>query len=181
MTLVLTALLLALPVDARPNTVPADEDTSRPLVALHGASSRITATRYLRVTDAKEWRSLWLEHLGVTPGGLEDLAAEVPEIDFDRCMVIALFTGSRWNSRGISCEGIIERDAELLVRFDQLSYQTSGPDGGGEKVQPFGVFVLPRSECRVVLEENVQGLKDNPPKWKRQAEIPVLGSNKRED
>ena len=50
----------------------------------------------------------------------------------------------------------------LRVRFDHKSYQTSGPDGGGERVQPFGMFVIPRTDKPIVLEENTQGLIGKP-------------------
>jgi len=182
MTSLIAAMLITLPAFAiQERPAAAGERASMPLVALHGAESHIADAQFRRVTSAKEWRSLWLEHLNVPAGGIEDLAAEVPEVDFERCMVIAIFTGKGWNSHGVRCEGVLEREGQIVVRFDQRSYQTAGPDGGGVRVQPFGAFVLPRSEKPVVIEENVQGLKDHPDKWKQRAEFEALRAQPREN
>jgi hypothetical protein len=142
----------------------------RPLVAFSGAKSRIEKAECRRVTGRKEWTDLWLRHVGADPARQDDFYNEagVPEIDFDACMVVAVFQGGSWNSAGVEVVSIDEDDARLLVRFDQ----TEGPGGGGVRVNAFGVFVLPRSAKPVVLEENVQNLIGEPPVWKERARLP---------
>ena len=113
---------------------------------------------------------------------------QVPTIDFDRCMVIAVFRGAGWNSSGISAVSISDTD-RVVFRFDDRSYQTSSDfttdgklnvdtddDRGGNKVTPFGIFVVPRSEKELVLENNVQNLKGRPPVWKEVARFPSTAS-----
>ncbi|MCC7292708.1 MAG: hypothetical protein IT449_11675 [Phycisphaerales bacterium] len=134
-----------------------------------GADSRIEKPEYLRITTAEEWAKVWHEHKGTTPmnGGHGDLA--VPRIDFSACFVIAVFQGKSFNSNGVQVVSAAEDHGRMRVRFDDLSYQTMGPDGGGVEVSAYGLFVLQKASKPVVLEEDVQGLIGQPPKWKERA------------
>jgi hypothetical protein len=66
---------------------------------------------------------------------------------------------------------VTDEAAQRVVRFDHKSYQTAGPGGGGERVTPFGFFVMPRTAAPIVLEENVQSLIGKPPEWKERARL----------
>ena len=90
----------------------------------------------------------------------------MPEVDFTHCEVVAVFAGDGWNSDGIQAISIVEEPDYRRFRFDHLSYQTEGPDGGGRRVAAYGFFVLPRTDLPLVLEENVQPLIGEPPVWK---------------
>lgn len=147
-----------------------------PAVRWSGAQSRIQDTRYLRVSTKEAWAELWERHVGGKPVASGDPGDVLPEIDFAKWMVIAVFQGSGWNSNGVRVESLQEHDDRLLLRFDDKSYQTSGPNGGGVRVTAFGLFVLPRSGKPVVLEENTQGLIGKPPKWTRRARLDALKS-----
>jgi hypothetical protein len=95
-------------------------------------------------------------------------AVGVPVIDFDRFEVVAYFRGDSWNSIGEYGESIQPGPDQVLIRYDSMSYQTAGPDGGGVKVKPFGIWVIDRSDRSIAMEENVQSLIGQPPIWKEQ-------------
>lgn len=172
--IVIAILALALPgclitTDAGADGAPGPDGLpGKPYVALSGHDSAITERRCVRVTDAETWAALWKEHRGEK---LETNASgwpTTPVIDFERCMVIAVFRGESWNANGEYVESIEEVDRHVRLRFDSHTFQTSGPDGGGVRVTPFGIWVIARTEKPIVIEENVQGLIGQPPKWKEQ-------------
>ena len=138
-----------------------------PTVSFIGSNSRIETRRYERHTDQKSFAALWIEHTG-------DKKALAPEVDFKRCMVVAAFDGKSWNSNGVYVVSIDENKERVRVRIDERTYQTSGLDGGGVRVTPFGIFILDRSTKPLVLEENVQNLIGGEPKWKERARFPKL-------
>lgn len=120
-----------------------------------GPDSKINTARGVIVTKGADWKSLWAEH---APGEVP------PEIDFDLEMAIALFAGSTWNSRGYYVEYFLRGDNDgVVMRVNQRSYQSSG---GADRVTPFGIFVIPRTEHTVIVEENVQDLIGKAPLWK---------------
>ncbi len=149
-------------------------DARRPLLTLTGPKSFVETAEAHRARSAAEFEKLWLRHAGKTENDAFYNAAGVPDIDFDRCMVIAVFQGMGWNSAGLRVEALIEEEGRILLRFDDKSYQTEGPDGGGVRVTAYGFFVLPRSDKPVVVEEDVQDLIGAPPKWKERARFAAI-------
>lgn len=149
-----------------------------PLVGVWGAKSAIKERSYARVTNAEDWTALWLRHVGADAAKHSPYynAEGVPDVDFTRCMVVAICQGERWNSAGVRVVSVSEDDERVLVRFDDRSYQTAGegPDGGRVAATAFGLFVLPRSAKAVVLEEDVQNLIGQPPRWKERARFDAL-------
>ena len=89
-------------------------------------------------------------------------------------MVIAVFQGSGWNSAGLNAVAVLEDKEGIVLRFRDKFYQTMGPgpDGGGQQTTVYGFFVLSRSGKTVVLEEDVQNIKGQPPVWKKRAGLP---------
>jgi len=158
-------------------------EKNKPVVALHpcvvltGADSHVSKVGYHRITSMKDWAELWQKHKGQRRGEKYDLYYNplgLPLVDFKRYMVIGIFQGSGWNSAGLKAVSVSQEKDRIVFRFDDKSYQTQGPDGGGEKVRVYGFFVLPRSSKPVTLEENVQGLKGKPPVWKERVTFPKL-------
>jgi len=148
-----------------------------PCVALAGADSRVSEPSYHRVTSLKEWTEIWKKHKGLKQGEKYDLfynLAGLPLVDFERYMVIAIFQGSRWNSAGLEAVSVSEQRNRIVFRFNDKSYQTAGPDGGGKQVTVYGFFVVPRSTKAVVLEEDVQNLIGKSPVWKERIAFPKL-------
>lgn len=146
-----------------------------PLVTFVGADSKIATSRCERITNSDQWAALWLEHTGQPKQGRTFdwfyNREQVPEVDFEQCQVLAVFQGSCWNSAGVRVVEIQADAKGTLVRFDDKPYQTEGPDGGGERATPFGMFVLPRRPGPIVLEENVQILSGQPPQWQQRATL----------
>ena len=90
--------------------------------------------------------------------------------------------GDKLRFEALSDSALFETDPELkirvsydkdarTIRFDDKSYQTEGPNGGGKRVSPFGFFVLPRTELPIVLQQNVQSLIGEPPQWQERARL----------
>lgn len=138
---------------------------SKPLVGWSGARSGVDDKQILRITSAQQWADVWSRHVGEKLEKNRFGQAQAPEIDFDVCMVVAIFEGRTWNSDGLRLEPITEDDDHILLRFGHLSYQTFGPDGGGVRVTPFGIYVLPRSAKPLVVEKDTNNLIGKPPVW----------------
>jgi hypothetical protein len=137
---------------------------SQPIAAYYGADSHVRKTEYRLVTTAKAWRDVYTKHVGKQPAEWLDTPLN---FDFSKVMVVAIFQGQSWNSSGVTAT-YEELSDTVRVRFDDLAYQTEGPDGGGVKCTAFGFFAIPRVAGKpVTLEENVQGLIGEPPIWKR--------------
>lgn len=148
-----------------------------PCVALTGADSHVSERGYFRITTLKDWTRIWQEHKGLKQNEEYDVYSDpagLPLVDFERFMVIAVFQGRSWNSAGLRAVSIVEEQERIVFRFDDKSYQTAGPDGGGKQVSAYGFFVIARSTKAVVLEENVQGLIGKAPVWKERITFPKL-------
>ena len=140
----------------------------RPYVSFGGHYSLITERQFVRITTAEQWQKLWDRHRG------EDIPrnalgwSAIPQVDFDTCLVVAFFRGNAWNTNGEFVVEMADRHDAVRIRFDSSTFQTAGPDGGGVRVTPFGMWVIPRTGKAIVIEENVQGLIGREPKWKEQ-------------
>ena len=146
-------------------------------VALSGDDSRCTERSYHRVTSMQEWVQIWQKHKTGEASREYDLYFDelgLPLVDFDGYMVIAIFQGSGWNNAGLKAVSITEEEDRVLFRFDNKTFQTAGPDGGGRKVTVYGFFVIPRSSKAVVLEENVQDILGDPPEWQERTRFEKL-------
>lgn len=167
---VTTVVVVALAQPRRGPQEPQRPDEVAPvgaLVSLHGPRSEFPEEAFVRVMNAAEFREMWGRHMGDDAAAARATRA-YPEVDFERCMVVAYFRGESVNSDGERIESIDRVGGMLRIRFDSMQYQTFGaaPDGGRVECTPFGVWVLPRDEGPIVIEENVQGLIGRPPQWK---------------
>jgi len=99
-------------------------------------------------------------------------------VNFDKCMVVAIFQGKSWNSNGVTCYSVQDQGDTVLFRFDEDTYQTMsaepGGNGGGVNVTAYGIFVLPRTTKPLIIEENVQNVIGQPPNWKERAKFDAL-------
>jgi hypothetical protein len=144
-------------------------NATQPLMALTGKKSKVTKGKYRRVESAEAWKALWLEHQTGSPKPRE-VPPDMPfvEIDFTRCMVIAVFEGKGINCAGFKAHSVTETESNLLLRVSPRGIQSGVP---GVDTTAWAVFVLPRSTKPVVIEENVQRWKDRPPVWEKCAEL----------
>lgn len=151
------------------------------LVSMHGPHSAFPETRYVRVMDAETFATMWAMHVGDDPDDNFRASRAYPEIDFTRCMVIAYFRGPSINNDGEIIDSVTPTGGGIRIRFDSLTYQTASGFGHtdpakepnraafrGDACRPFGIWVLPRDEGEVIIEENTQGLLGQPPVWTRQ-------------
>lgn len=130
---------------------------------LDGDDSQITESEALRILSGDDWKDLWTRH-----GGEE---GDLPEVDFDERMIVAIFLGKSWNCRGIRAEAF-ESDGEMVIRYRRRSYQTIG---GGNEVTPFGFLEMPRFGGKVILQLNVQRYIGGPPVWRTMHELDPVG------
>lgn len=129
-----------------------------------GADSSMTRPSVEFVTDIDRWETLWSQHRVVPENSR---AIPVPAVDFENEIVLAVFRGKSTNSRGYQVVEILQGALEYIVRIEESTYQTTGPDGGGVDVTPYGLFVLPRVDRFVALEVNVQYSKNRSNLWSR--------------
>src|SRR5688500_16578533 len=98
------ALILSVPPLLRA-TAPGVMAPSVPLVQLTGHDSQRTKPGFFLVRADQPWRRLWAEHCGKpTDDGMSMARHVAPKIDFDRCLVVAYFAGSKVNSDGAVVE-----------------------------------------------------------------------------
>jgi hypothetical protein len=116
---------------------------------------------------------MWLEHQTgsakpeKTP---RDLTAA--EVDFTRCIVIAVFEGDGFACAGFKVHSVTETAARVILRVNPLYYQTGIgiPPGGPEPSDnrfdfnsaAWGIVVLPRTEKPVVVERTTSTIGDPP-------------------
>lgn len=146
---------------------------TKPYFAMSGPNSAIDYRAFAVIRDQETFDLMWQKHKG---DGIERAGQGwplSPDVDFDSCMVVALFRGDSVNCNGEQIESIHEHEDHLEVRYDSVTYQTASFDGKdrGNAVTPYGIFVVPRVDKKVHLVENVQGFIGQPPKWERQAII----------
>ncbi len=144
--------------------------TIRPAVAIFGNDSAFKTRAYEVAVDAQSWKAIWAKSLGIET--TEAYGKKAPmEVDFSKYVVLAVFQGEGWNSNGVKCVELTLAGDVLTLRYDDMSFQTAGPNGGRVPVSPFGFFVVEKGAEEFVFEENVQALKSDPAKWKEQARI----------
>jgi hypothetical protein len=126
-----------------------EADASRPVLVLTGADSH-DRTGFHRVATYAALQELWLRHLGKT----EDdryRGSGIPAIhvDFDKYMVAVIVQVERRTSRGLEIVSVREQDDAVVLRYRNLSYQTSGPPGAGPPPVPVtGAYVRGPAEVR---------------------------------
>jgi hypothetical protein len=168
-------VVLAAAVAASPSPPsPVDDQPVRsiaPYVTWTGSYSARTKVGFLRITAEAEWAKVWQVHRGDQVERDSYKEATGPQIDFKNCMVIAFFAGQSWNTRSEALNSVDEFNDRVRLRIDPVCYQTEGPDGGGERVTPYAIYVLPRIAKPVIIEINTQDLIGAPPVWTEKARL----------
>ena len=139
---------------------PLKNDTDMaPLVTLPGSNSEIAEPLFVRCDNAGDWESLWQKHAP---------SVESPKVNFKKCTALGIFLGKKFNSRGVFVVSTESKDGHCVLRFDEHTFQTAG---GSSPCKPFGIILLPKTNQPIVIEENVQNIKDSPQKWKERARL----------
>lgn len=141
--------------------------TSKPLVVMSGEVSHVAKPLCRRLASPEEWARVWASHLGTT---VDDAYRPILEIDFDRCLIVAIFRGREANVLGIEINSLSEVADLVIIRFSTLGYQSAGEDAD-EMSRPYAFIVLPKSNKTIVLQENVQQNKSGEPQWKEYARL----------
>ena len=160
-----------------PNQVDISWTEAKPIVAWVGSYSAIEQRQYQRITNAKDWLTLWTEHQGERIERDSYGEPAIPAIDFETNMMLAIFRGKAWNVRSESLLDFSELENNIRIRFDARTYQTDGPAEDKDYTRAYGIWVLPRSTKSIMLIENVQGLIGGSPKWKTQHTFDPLREN----
>ncbi len=136
--------------------------TLKPIVSWAGGFSCIEEPSCFRVSTTEAWRNLWLRHTGSTsvtaPAKVKHVPV-IPEIDFSRFMVLAIFQGSGFNNHGLRIMEILDSEDELRIRCANGYYQGWSYGLMTQKVDreallkpnctAYGIFVLPRVSKRL--------------------------------
>jgi hypothetical protein len=156
---------------------------TKPCVSITGPDSHVRTQRFHRIISDKEWAHIWQEHQGRRPDKenyFRDNLLTWPVIDLDNYMVIVIFLGKSTNCVGLRVVSIAEDNTAIVLRFERDGYQTLGPKGSGaeegDRTTPYGFYVLPRSSKPVIVEENSQIYKGNPPAWEQRIRFPGLST-----
>jgi hypothetical protein len=141
-------------------------------VSWWGARSRIAEPTCARITSENEWRALWLRHIGVEAKNHDDLHNDpsIPKVDFGTHMVVAIFGGAINNTQGLYLWSATETAEQFTLRYSVQLYNNIRND----PTTPYGIFVLPRSEKRLVIEELGHNDSQGNPTWRRVKDLPAL-------
>ncbi len=148
-----------------------------PYVTWSGAFSAVRQSTIERAVNREQWAVLWRRHAGRKGERNATNVQVIPEIDFDSCMVVAVFCGEMTQCNGARIARIDEIEGGLLLRYERLDFEVSvrsGEDARLVEVTPYGIFVLPRSHNRLIIEEAVPGQFGRPADARRVGEIPAL-------
>jgi hypothetical protein len=146
----------------------AAEKPRMPLVVLSGADSEIRQASYRRITEPDEWAKLWASHMRRT---VDDPYSPQLDVDFERCMVVAILRGEQRNSSGIQVDSIEDSEDALVIRFTQLGYQTLGADNTKPPDRPYAFVVVPATSKTIIFEENRPNMMATRPKWEEVARM----------
>jgi hypothetical protein len=140
-----------------------------------GRWSDVAAPVRRMVGSEADWKALVVDPMF---GSLKD-PPKLGTVDFAKNVALVIASGETWNCNGLDATAW-EDDRRILVRLNEQTFQTEGPDGGGQRVRPWGVFVLPKREPfkSVIVERNVQGLIGGPAIWKELVRFDALGEGK---
>ena len=122
------------------------EKSVKPLLSLDGRESKNPKAGYHRIESSEAWKTLWLRHSTGTEKPAQD-PATIPqaEVDFSRCMVVAVFQGEGQNRNGYTVHSVLEGEGRLTVRLQARDFGVAGRKG--HETAAWGIFVSrgPRS------------------------------------
>lgn len=145
----------------------AEDKNFKPLGELTGTDTTIERQMSAMVTDAAQFQALWHDHKGVIGGGGGGiLEAQVPEVDFKKNVVFALFAGQ---TSGVESYSIVDVDTKgktNVVRFK------ANPFPGGVTMigSSYALWIFPRPN-RAVEFEFITGYEGNKPITRKVAQF----------
>jgi hypothetical protein len=94
----------------------------------------------------------------------------MPEVDFQKQMVVGVFHGRSCNCDGIKLLHAIDCKDSVELFLRGAYYQTGMV---ADEVTAYGIYVLPRIRKKVLVKEDMQNLIGGPPVWKIVGELKV--------
>ena len=170
-TIPLTACLavfamLVVPNNASPAGAGAPAGKVKPLMTLTGPDSGVREKAHHRVSGDEQWSKLWASHRG------PDLGRHPrPQVDFDRCVLVAVFRGAASNTSALELDSVTETADAVVLRFAFPGYAT-GVGAEPHDDAPFGFILLPKTDKPIVLEQDVGERKPvHVPEWREVARL----------
>ncbi len=120
-----------------------------PIVAeWKGNHCGITEPKQIVITDAKEWAEIWKQvHRGKIP------VPKVPDIDFNKNMVLAVFMGQKPTSGyAIQITEVARSNGEVFAKLKETA-PTKGAIVLQVLTQPFHIVVVPKVDAKVRFVE----------------------------
>ena len=157
---------------------------AQPYVTLSGTDSQIKERSCLLVSTEVDWIKLWQRHKGVKEAKPYDVyfnPLSLPTVNFDQCVVVAIFQGAESNNAGLRAVSFAEVEGRIVLRFENKTYQTAESSVRASRSKPgeivvevpttgiYGFFVIAKTDKTIVVEEGVRQLLSEPLSWKERA------------
>jgi hypothetical protein len=148
----------------------------RPVIEWTGTDSSVPKSSYIRCQSPKELQAAWKDHYKDRDHAHR--AAPVPEVDFDRYMLLALFQGNGSQNYGLYVIEILDEPAGLRVRYGVSGYQValalSEEDRRYMATRSYAFVVIPRSDKVVTFEQGYRSMSDDPWEWTKVGTAPAV-------
>ena len=142
----------------------AEDKNFKPDGAITGTDTTIERPLNLMVTDQSQFEALWREHKGVIGGTSGILEAQVPEVDFKKNVVFALFAGQTNGIEGYSIVDVNTKGKTNVVQFRANPV----PIGLSLVGNSYALWVFPKPNKPVEFEF-ITGYEGNKPITKKVA------------
>lgn len=137
-----------------------DHEPFRVLRKWEGNDSEVAESRCEVIGDEEAWASLWREHSGV-----DENPNNLPDVDFEKELVVAVFGGRGFDSAGYRVRDILNARNGWVIRVAEEFVRRKSGDSP-EVVNAYGIWVIPNDGGSVVVEENIQSDSGVAPLWK---------------
>lgn len=141
-----------------------------PVVQWVGAMSSIEQERYVLVKDEPAWEELWRLHTAGEKSVF--MRHQSPKIDFTGYMVVGVFLGTTTNTDGVVAKEVSEvKEGDMQavrIRFERSTFQTASMGPGADQgmmTRPYGLWVVPKTDTGIVLEQGSMQLKGAEVQW----------------
>ena len=151
-------LLMGACASPRANREPLTKtEEATPIVFLTGNDSSVKEQQCLVIQNEESFLRVQMRHFGE-----RDNPSRF-QVDFQKYMLVAVFSGTFVNAAGYSDPVIKETETELSIRLPLADYQSAR----AEDVQLFSFLVLPKSKKPISVEQGFRLNTLGETKWKR--------------
>ncbi len=127
----------------------AEDKNFKPAGAITGTDTTIERPMSVMVIDQRQLEALWQEHKGLIGGGTAGIIeTQVPEVDFKKNVVFALFAGQTNGVESYSIVDVNTKGKANVVRFKANQF----PAGAAVISSSYALWVFPRPNKPVEFE-----------------------------